>query len=137
MYMTTFSLILFIGIISSINTLNCYSCLSRGEHTTDCHDPLNINGTGITIVSVTTTDAICTKIVGKLNNNERFSLRKGSLTGCPNGLNSSEIVGNLTDLQVTNLKIYCCNKHFCNHGVKRERFHYFLLFFLFIIMYVI
>ncbi|CAF3800079.1 unnamed protein product [Adineta steineri] len=122
MQVTLFCFIILIFNIGNhyINGLDCYSCLNVGQNTTHCHDPFNTNGTSIKVDSVTTSDSLCVKIVGKLSDNNKFTLRKGNENGCPRGLNSSDIVGNTSTIRVADLKINCCNKHLCNHGINRK-----------------
>ncbi|CAF1338515.1 unnamed protein product [Adineta ricciae] len=133
---TTFLFFFFLGVFPSINTLDCYSCKIRGEQPTSCYDPFNLNGTSITTASATTSNAICVKIIGKLNTNERFAIRNVSPNGCPNGLNSTDVGGNTTNIRVTDLKISCCNRHLCNHGVRHEKL-FGLAFSAIILMYIV
>ncbi|CAM2728674.1 unnamed protein product [Rotaria socialis] len=60
------------------------------------------------------------KMVGKLTDGNKFTLRNASLTGCPQGLESSAIVGNSTTVQIADLKIYCCHKHLCNRALSQS-----------------
>ncbi|CAF4484837.1 unnamed protein product [Rotaria socialis] len=103
-----------------VNALECYSCLSTKPNTTGCDDKFNVNGTLISTHSATTTNATCTKMVGKLTDGNKFTLRNASLTGCPQGLESSAIVGNSTTVQIADLKIYCCHKHLCNRALSQS-----------------
>ena len=58
-------------------------------------------------------------MIGKLNNGVKFIVRNASSKGCPDGLASSVIVGDSTTIQISDLKIFCCNQHLCNRAVRR------------------
>ncbi|CAF1174908.1 unnamed protein product [Rotaria magnacalcarata] len=103
-----------------VNALECYYCLSTAANATGCHDKFNVNGTLISTHTFLNTDAICTKMVGKLSDGNRFTLRNVSPSGCPQRLESSAIVGNFSSVQISDLKIYCCNKHLCNRALSQS-----------------
>jgi hypothetical protein len=59
-------------------------------------------------------------MIGKLNNNEKFTFRSASQNGCPRSINSTDIVANKTDLQIVDVNIFCCNKHLCNRSISQS-----------------
>jgi hypothetical protein len=67
-------------------------------------------------------------MVGKLSDNVKFTFRRASSNGCPEALNSTDIVGNRVDIKISNVNIYCCNKHLCNQAnIQGNNHWYFLL----------
>ncbi len=67
-------------------------------------------------------------MVGTLSNNLKFTLRRVSSTGCPQGINSTDIVGNTTGVIIKDAVIVCCNTKLCNHAVSRQNIQWFFLF---------
>ncbi|CAF1155228.1 unnamed protein product [Rotaria sordida] len=102
-----------------VSALECYFCLSTNVGTTGCQDKFNNNGTSISRVGSRDSDAICTKMIGKLSNGHKFTVRNVSSTGCPQDLESSVVVGNDTTVRISDLEIYCCNKKLCNQAINR------------------
>ncbi|CAF2839114.1 unnamed protein product [Rotaria sp. Silwood2] len=60
------------------------------------------------------------KMIGKLTNGIKFTIRNASSTGCPQDLESSVIVGNDDNARISDLEIYCCNKRLCNRAISRQ-----------------
>ncbi|CAF3804559.1 unnamed protein product [Rotaria sordida] len=106
----------------TINTSVHYNYVSNTNTNvgkTGCQDKFNNNGTSISRVGSRDSDAICTKMIGKLSNGHKFTVRNVSSTGCPQDLESSVVVGNDTTVRISDLEIYCCNKKLCNQAINR------------------
>jgi hypothetical protein len=68
-------------------------------------------------------------MVGTLSNDQKFTVRRASQTGCPRGINSTDIVGiNTPGVIIKDVTIFCCNTKLCNHAVSREHIQWFFLF---------
>ncbi len=66
-------------------------------------------------------------MVGTLSNNLKFTLRRASSTGCPRGINSTDIAGNTTSVIIKDVFIFCCNTKLCNHAVSRQHIQWVFL----------
>ncbi|CAF0925121.1 unnamed protein product [Rotaria sp. Silwood1] len=106
--------LIFCNEIHRLIALECYSCLSIKSNTTGCHDKFYYNETLISTTDLRNSDAICTKMIGKLADGTKFTFRNASSIGCPKDLENFIIVGNDNHLRISRLEIYCCNKKLCN-----------------------
>ena len=76
-------------------------------------------------------------MIGRLTNDRKFTLRNASSNGCPEGLASSVIVGNDTNIRISHLKIYCCHKDLCNRAIRQHsiQLHILLGYTIFIVFF--
>ncbi|CAF4610217.1 unnamed protein product [Rotaria sp. Silwood1] len=78
--------LIFCNEIHRLIALECYSCLSIKSNTTGCHDKFYYNETLISTTDLRNSDAICTKMIGKLADGTKFTFRNASSIGCPKDL---------------------------------------------------